>query len=366
MVVAFAARAALRGLPGLGGADDATIRDIALPVVRAILVSTLAAKVPSAKVTSAANSAAQSADLVANGADFSTNAAAYSAKSAAYSAATSASYSTSDSVNCKAYSVNSIAYFANSAANSASSVARVAANSAAFAAITIDANGPLASANATAVFDLPLWDAVAMPEGLAKNLDALRAFWGRDPQVWGFWARWYEGFLTGKPLDWGLQEKIALIDPDKWEKGPERIAELIAEIEARHELLSKISALEGQVATFRQLQRGIGDNNPPEPIDHITQLPESFEVIWEPLQDIKAEAQKTWPNKDKIGRSVQVLISILAATGKWTAGKADKLVDATIKPLGVTLCATFVAWVTGHADTIVAVIQAAKAWLHLL
>ncbi len=47
---------------------------------------------------------------------------------------------------------------------------------------------------------------------------------------WHFWREWYQGFLDGKPLDWELQRRVALIDDKDWEQGPEHIAELIEKI----------------------------------------------------------------------------------------------------------------------------------------
>lgn len=205
-----------------------------------------------------------------------------------------------------------------------------------------------------------------MPQRHSDNLGKLRSFWENASETWGFWTRWYDGFLTGKPIDWALQEKIALIDPAEWEKGPKRIAELIADLEARRELLLKIAALKNQVSTLRQQQRGIGDNNPPEPISDAYQLSEHIEIIWEPLKDLDAEARKSSPDRTKIKRAIQTLAAVLVATGKWSAGKADALVDATIKPMGIALAGTFYGWATTHGEAIAATIHAALNWLYLL
>ncbi len=35
-----------------------------------------------------------------------------------------------------------------------------------------------------------------------------------------FWREWYQGFLDGKPLDWKLQRRVALIPDEDWDKGP--------------------------------------------------------------------------------------------------------------------------------------------------
>lgn len=366
VVVAFAARAALRSLPGLGSADDVTKKVIALPVMRAAFTSAVAAKIPISEVVAAASSTVLGASSAANSVVKSGLSTRSAANSTALSAANSAR-SAANSNRSAANSALSAALAARSATNStADSTASFAAEDAAFVATTLDANGPLASANATNVFDSPLWDAVVMPEGLAKNLEALRDFLRQDPQVWGFWARWYDSFLKGKPIDWDLQEKIVLIASYEWDKGPERIAELIADLEARHNLIVMIAALTEEVATFSLRQRGIGDNDPPEPIDDVSQSPEHFEIIWEPLQALDAEAHKSSPDRTKIRQAIKMLAALLVATGKWSAGKADALVDATIKPMGVALAGAFYEWATTHGDAIAAIIHAAQDWLHLL
>ncbi|AUQ99742.1 hypothetical protein [Phaeobacter inhibens] len=47
-----------------------------------------------------------------------------------------------------------------------------------------------------------------------------------------FWREWYQGFLDGKPLDWELQRRVALIDDTIWDAGPETVAAEIERIEA--------------------------------------------------------------------------------------------------------------------------------------
>ncbi|MDA5092489.1 hypothetical protein O2N63_00100 [Aliiroseovarius sp. KMU-50] len=52
--------------------------------------------------------------------------------------------------------------------------------------------------------------------------------------AFNFWADWYQGFLDGKPLDWELQRRVALIPDEDWENGPEHIAQKIEEIKAAY------------------------------------------------------------------------------------------------------------------------------------
>ena len=50
-----------------------------------------------------------------------------------------------------------------------------------------------------------------------------------------FWRDWYQGFLDGEPLDWNLQREVALISDAYWDKGPEFIAGIIAEIRKKYD-----------------------------------------------------------------------------------------------------------------------------------
>ena len=97
-----------------------------------------------------------------------------------------------------------------------------------------------------------------------------------DTKPWAFWREWYQGFLDGKPLDWELQKEIALIPDADWDKGPERIAELIEEIRARFELRKRIAELELEIDTSGKVRLGIGGNNPPEPIEAESAMPKEL------------------------------------------------------------------------------------------
>jgi hypothetical protein len=58
--------------------------------------------------------------------------------------------------------------------------------------------------------------------------------WSSDPDiVWDFWIRWWDGVLKGQPLDWTLQEKVALIPDDIWQQGAAAVARAIREIEGQ-------------------------------------------------------------------------------------------------------------------------------------
>lgn len=57
-------------------------------------------------------------------------------------------------------------------------------------------------------------------------------FWESYPDTYDFWTRWWIGARDGKPLDWELQKRVALIPAEEWEKNdPAHIAALIQGIE---------------------------------------------------------------------------------------------------------------------------------------
>ncbi|AUR04379.1 hypothetical protein PhaeoP72_02421 [Phaeobacter inhibens] len=80
---------------------------------------------------------------------------------------------------------------------------------------------------------IPLFavDTVTLAETITKRTS--NCFSGgklSDPK-WQFWRQWYQGVLAGKPLDWELQKRIALIDDEVWNT-PEAVADEIERIEA--------------------------------------------------------------------------------------------------------------------------------------
>lgn len=96
-----------------------------------------------------------------------------------------------------------------------------------------DANQFEAGGSLSSVLDAPLWRGLTPPDTIIAAQTQLNRFFDSELSIWSFWREWYQGFLDGKPLDWELQRRVALIPDEDWEKGPGRIAEKIAEIKAR-------------------------------------------------------------------------------------------------------------------------------------
>ncbi|MEM7724713.1 MAG: hypothetical protein AAF376_20490 [Pseudomonadota bacterium] len=144
--IGFAARCALRALPGLGTDEDETLGELALPAIRAILTSGVAAVSPTPKVEDAADAAALSALSTT-----ATDAATHSAASAALSAQAAATLS------------------------------------AASAACSNDA-GRATSDGIETLFSEHLWPTEEVPPFFEAPLAKLSAFWDQDRATWGWLA----------------------------------------------------------------------------------------------------------------------------------------------------------------------------------
>lgn len=181
-------------------------------------------------------------------------------------------------------------------------------------------------------------------------------------EAWSFWREWYQGFLEGKPLDWDLQREVALIPNEDWEKGPEHIAGIIAEIRARFELNKRIGELEEELRVTAQSRHEIGGNFPPEPLDEARVATKELLIIWEPLQSLKEEAEAEAPDKGKIRKAIEALGRALKAGFAWCASKADLAVDTVIK---WAVPAAGGGYLALNPDKITAVLEVAKTWLSM-
>jgi hypothetical protein len=190
--------------------------------------------------------------------------------------------------------------------------------------------------------------------------------WAQLPWYMDFWRRWHDGFAVGRPLSWELQRAVALIPYEDWEKGPEHIARLIEEIEARLALTVRIRELEDELSLASRDRLGIGGNLPPEAIEDAPSIAKEFTIIWAPLQDLKLEAKKAQPNRTIVQRAAELLRDALVACGLWTKGKVDAAATAAFIAAGTASGSAFVAWMTGHGDKVIKVVEAAEAWLNAL
>ncbi len=75
-----------------------------------------------------------------------------------------------------------------------------------------------------------LWLENYANENIGKSLDFIAMLDKQFQGAFTFWRDWYQGFVEGNPLDWGLQREVALIPDEDWDKGPAHIAYIINKI----------------------------------------------------------------------------------------------------------------------------------------
>jgi hypothetical protein len=215
--VVIAHRAAMRALPGNRAYRDLTALQerawLAMPIMRADLVSGVAAIDLALDISAAANAAVAAADALAGAAD-----------AAALAAAAAAVRAESDAVRMSevggdigtALAATAVAAFTN-----------LPARAAFWRSVRADC---VALEAGEAAIVAPLWS-----ERNPQKADwaALREMMLAMGDGWGFWVDWYENALEGRPQDLELLTEVALIPSEDWEKGAEHVNGLIAEIVAR-------------------------------------------------------------------------------------------------------------------------------------
>lgn len=205
-------------------------------------------------------------------------------------------------------------------------------------------------------FEEPLWSNLN-----TSGIDPLKGIlerWSRTLTVNSFWHDWYNGFFKGKPLDWELQRRVALIDDALWEIGPTAVAEEIDKIRAKFNLEKRVKELEDELRRATVNRRGIGGNMPPEPIDDDL-IAKELIIVWRPLQDLKDEIAKDEPDATRLQQIIEALITALGTGFAWCLKKGDLIVDTAIKwalPAGGGYLAL-------NPEKLEAVIEAAKKML---
>lgn len=176
-----------------------------------------------------------------------------------------------------------------------------------------------------------------------------------------FWREWYQGFLDGKPLDWELQRRVALIDDAIWEAGPEAVAEEIEKIRAKFHLEEHIVELEADLRKAPINRHGIGGNMPPEPLDDVP-IARELVIVLRPLEDLKDEIANELPDLSRLQKIIEALATALKTGLAWCLRKGDLIVDTTIK-WAIPASGGYLAL---NPEKLEAVIEAAKKLLGVL
>lgn len=177
-----------------------------------------------------------------------------------------------------------------------------------------------------------------------------------------FWREWYQGFLDGKPLDWELQRRVALIDDPIWEAGPKAVAEEIEKIRVIFELEKRISDLEADLRSASVNRHGIGGNLPPELPDEVP-VAQELVFIWQPLNDLKKEIANQDPKPSHLQSIIETLDTALKTGFAWCLKKGDLIVDTAIK---WAIPAIGTGYLTLNPEKLEAVIKTGMSLLGLL
>ncbi|MDP5217126.1 hypothetical protein Q5Y75_07850 [Ruegeria sp. 2205SS24-7] len=349
--LALAARSSLRVLPVIADVQSDNLNAILLPLLRATIVHSAVLLDPSSEARAAARSAAQSIASV----------------SASHKLAESAVRQTIATANGLARSAS---FFrgnmvsSKEVADAAADAVRAARKASEISESEIFADwrrlgSPVAP---LAHFDQPLWSTPSAAMEKKRNL--LTRHWISKPDVWDFWRYWYRGYHIGKPLDWELQRRVALIPTEDWEQGQAHIAGRIAEIQANQEVRSRIGELEAELSSSAASRFGIGGNHPPEAIIE-TAIPRPNELIfvWEPMTELMVEAQAASPDPDRVQDILDRLVAALKMGLEWVASKIDLAVDTAIK-WGIPAIGG--GYFALNPSKLEAVVNAGEAWLVFL
>ena len=341
VAVWIASRAAARALPVWWDAvlteDWARERYLpALPVLRSLLISSVAAHVPTDDIRDAAD-AAQAAAAAAsdeNVVGVFAAVAAGAADTAAFAAADTARATNT----ARATRAAALAY-ADSAAKAVwradygyTSLGAYAADPAGWKAVHADADQ---TATGNIPNALPLW-----PEGRGPLEETWRAIKGRvddskKAEDWPFWTQWYDSLLDGRPMlgdaarTWEMLEQIALIDPETWDKGPEVVNPAIREIWQLYRLRDEVAALRAEkerLLAGRASPEARSHNRPPELVDAEPELARQVEIVWTGLDEAQEELEQEVPDKHRLQRIAESMLTALTAIAAYCGKVADAAV----------------------------------------
>ncbi|WP_152612470.1 MULTISPECIES: hypothetical protein [unclassified Leisingera] len=183
-----------------------------------------------------------------------------------------------------------------------------------------------------------------------------------------FWLDWYQGFLDGKPLDWKLQQQVAMIDNDIWQAGSKEIDAEIERIRAdfakpqnvkdrfpKHEPKSVSHLFENRVIASASLQglaaqithsierfhAETGANALPEALEALAALPALLLAVNATIQAAPLDGAVASETEDQlraeIGRLNAKVAQLENELQKACSAKPSVFSDAFKKQLGTSL-----------------------------
>ncbi|UWQ78031.1 hypothetical protein K3725_11975 [Leisingera sp. S132] len=192
-------------------------------------------------------------------------------------------------------------------------------------------------------------------------------------ECWAFWRFWYQGFLDGKPLDWELQRRVALLDNAIWDTGPEAVAKEIERIRSLFELEQEVARLKEQLAAVERTPAAalIGDNGGPPLEDAAARaLQTDLALIWKQVEELEEEIAKPSPSPSLLEKIARALWDISLRMAAYCGSVADGMIREGTKELAKagakwTARATAVT-VTAQTDGVQSVAKAIWAFVKAL
>ncbi|UWS02941.1 hypothetical protein K4K94_11500 [Phaeobacter inhibens] len=229
-----------------------------------------------------------------------------------------------------------------------------------------------ASAAGKNLWNLSLFEYSALNKDCAQAWEAFRDFCFLNTD-WEFWRDWYQGFLDGNPLDWGLQRRVALIDDATWARGPEAVAAEIERIRSRYELEQEIANLKEQLTAVQNTPAAalIGDNGGPPLEDAPARAFQTdLALIWKQIEELEEEIAKPSPSPSLLEKIAKALWEISLRMAAYCGSVADGMIREGTKELAKagakwTARATAVT-VTAQTEGVQSVVKAIGAFVKTL